>query len=708
MADYQITIQATCTGLDAIEAQLNRILSKNGPIELTANISGLDKQIKQVQNGMVSSGKTVGANFSKGFNSGLKAVKAPTLKETVNSIKKNAKEISKAASDAIKIDPSLDEKTAQKIANQYVKAQESASRKIADQQQKALQKQADTVAKIQKEASTGKLDAITSGLEKDIRKLGNIAPDRISSLKESLERVNALRQEIKSGKTFDGNDLLGDDLIKKKQQFDDYASSIKNSIKTLNDEFSGLDKPLDRLDAISASNKTLKWLKNNSKAAKAYGEVLEDLAAKQRVATTQGELKNLNRQVSAIQSKAALEGKTGSSFGEQLINDVKRLGSAFSAFGIIDNLVSDIPYQMYQAVAKVDDAMTNLKMATGVSNDEALQLMDTYSAMGDRLKATSTDVAASSVEWLKQGKSISEANALTEDSIILSKIGDLSSQDATKTITAAMKAYSLSTDEVMGFVDQISAIDMVSATDVGGLATAFNEVAANAKQAGISTEELLSYAAVIGETTQEGMASVGTSLNAVFSRMGNIKLSRLKDYETGEDLSNVETVLRGIGIQTRESNDEFRDFDEILDDIGSRYNEFSGVQQRAIAQALAGTNHMNEIMVLLQNYSKAQEYAELATNASGQSMEKYAAYTESLAGKMEGFKNSFQGFSTSVLSSDFLGGIIDSGGEALDVVSKLIDRFGMLGVLGGGYGLFKGIKGQGKLYCCCRKRALVA
>lgn len=41
----------------------------------------------------------------------------------------------------------------------------------------------------------------------------------------------------------------------------------------------------------------------------------------------------------------------------------------------------------------------------------------------------------------------------------------------------------------------------------------------------------------IGETTQEGMDSVGTSLNSIFSRMGNIKLSRLKDPESGEDLN---------------------------------------------------------------------------------------------------------------------------------------------------------------------------
>ena len=177
---------------------------------------------------------------------------------------------------------------------------------------------------------------------------------------------------------------------------------------------------------------------------------------------------------------------------------------------------------------------------------------------------------------------------MAQDSIILSKIGDLSSEEATSTITAAMKSYDLGVDEVMSFVDKISAIDMASATDVGGLATAFNEVAANARNAGVEVDKLLSYAAVIGETTQESMASVGTSLNAIFSRMGNIKLSRLKDPETGEDLSNVETSLRNVGIQLRSSIGEFRDFDEVLDEVSTNWNLYSEVEQRSIASSLAG------------------------------------------------------------------------------------------------------------------------
>ena len=45
------------------------------------------------------------------------------------------------------------------------------------------------------------------------------------------------------------------------------------------------------------------------------------------------------------------------------------------------------------------------------------------------------------------------------------------------------------------------------------------------------------------------------------------------------------------------------------------------------------THHMNEIMVLMQNYSDVQKYMNEAANSSGTSMQKYEAYTDSLAGK---------------------------------------------------------------------------
>ena len=71
--------------------------------------------------------------------------------------------------------------------------------------------------------------------------------------------------------------------------------------------------------------------------------------------------------------------------------------------------------------------------------------------------------------------------------------------------------------------------------------------------------------------------------------MGNIKLSRLKDYENdGEDLSNVETVLKKNGIALRDATGQFKEFDDVLDETASKWKNFDSVTQRAVANAFAG------------------------------------------------------------------------------------------------------------------------
>ena len=407
----------------------------------------------------------------------------------------------------------------------------------ANMEKEALKVQ-QQVQNIQKRVSQGFLDVDVSNVQKNLKKYAGVDSSTLKEVENSYQRLINLQKELQTGmNNGTGTKLSDTEFVDKYNQFSDVLQKCQNQMKVLSNEASSLTRPFNSLDAITASNKTLTWLNNNTKAAKDYGEALEQVASKQRSATSASELQQYNKEFKNIVSQAQLAGKTGKSFVDDFGRAFGQIFQFAGAYGMIQNVIFDVPRQMWQAVRDVDDAMTNLQMATGVSNEQAKELMSTYAQLGDQLKATSTDVAASATEWLKQGQSIEDSNALAEYSIILSKIGDLSSEDATKTITAAMKSYDLGVEDVMGFVDQISSIDLVSATDVGGLATAFNEVAANARQAGVSTQELLSYAAAIGETTQEGMASVGTSLNAIFSRMGNIKLSRLKDYETGEDLN---------------------------------------------------------------------------------------------------------------------------------------------------------------------------
>lgn len=547
--------------------------------------------------------------------------------------------------------------------------------------------------KIRYNVETGNYAARSSKMEKQLSVYSGQDTENVAkattALKTYNEELGNLQNHFNGSKRMNGSELAASF-----EKMTKAGDTFKNTLSQINDTQS---KNLATGVAERGANKIAAYYEANSKAVKKYGASLKELESQYRNAKTIEDKGNIENEFSTLKSRISAEGLTGKSGLDEAKRAFKQIGQFAMTYGLIQNTVMQIPSQMISAVKDYDSAMTNMQMATGISNNQAQELMNTYSDMGKQLKVTGVDVATSATEWMKQGKTIEESNKLAQDSIVLSKIGDLSSDDATRTITAAMKSYDLNESQVMDFVDQISAIDMASGTDVGGLANAFNEVAANANQAGISTKQLLSYAAVIGETTQEGMSSVGTSLNAIFSRMGNIKLSRLKDYQNGgEDLSNVETVLKGVGISLRDTDGEFKNFGDVLDDTAARWSDFGTVQQRAVAQAFAGTNHMNDFMVLMQQYSKAQEYMQTASDASGTSMEKYGAYTDSFEGKLEGLKSTFESLSNTVVNSDFLKGTIDTGTQALEIFDKVTNSLGVINTAAIGLGIFQGKNNSGE------------
>lgn len=548
-------------------------------------------------------------------------------------------------------------------------------------------------SKLKYNIDTGKYAAASSRMSKQLGAYGTQDTANIQKATAALASYNQALDKLQNH--YNGSNVLGKKQLQ--QTFQDMTKAgdtFKNTLSQIRDESS---KALSPTVASTSGNKVVEYMNANSRAVKKYGASLKTLEQQYRSMTTIEEKANYDKVFANLKSRIDAEGLSGNSWFGELKRATGQIAQFAGVYGMLQNTVMQIPYKAITAVKDYDAAMTNMQMATGISNTQAQELMNTYSDMGKQLKVTGVDVATSATEWMKQGKTIEESNKLAQDSIVLSKIGDLSSDDATRTITAAMKSYDLNESQVMDFVDQISAIDMASATDVGGLADAFNEVAANANQAGISTKQLLSYAAVIGETTQEGMSSVGTSLNAIFSRMGNIKLSRLKDYQNGgEDLSNVETVLRGVGISLRDTDGEFRNFGDVLDETAGRWSEFGTVQQRAVAQAFSGTNHMNDFMVLMQQYSKAQEYMRIADDASGTSMEKYSAYTDSLEGKLEGLKSTFESLSSTVLDSDALKGFVSGGTEVLGLIDKLTNSLGVMGTVAVGAGIFQGKNNSGK------------
>lgn len=348
------------------------------------------------------------------------------------------------------------------------------------------------------------------------------------------------------------------------------------------------------------------------------------------------------------------------------------LSTALTMVGI--HALTQALTQVYQNVVELDKAVVNLQVATGYSREQTQALISEYSQYAKELGATTTQVAEASDTWLRQGYSIEQSNALIKDSMMLSKLGQMDSADATNSLTSAMRGYQMSVQDVTGIVDRLVKVDMSAAVSSSFIATAMSETATSADLAGISMDQLIGYIATIGSTTQDSAESVGNSLKTMFARMGNIKQGLLEDPETGESLSGVESSLSGVGIKLRDSNSEFRNFGDVLNEVAGKWDSYSSVQKRALSVSFAGTRQQEKFLVLMQHYNEALGYTKESTEAAGTAIDKFSnTYLKSVEAAQDRATASFENFSNTVLNSDLVAGAFNTGSGLLDFLTKVID-----------------------------------
>lgn len=164
------------------------------------------------------------------------------------------------------------------------------------------------------------------------------------------------------------------------------------------------------------------------------------------------------------------------------------------------------------------------------------------------------------------------------------------------------------------------------------------------------------------------------NLNRLIAKSSHI--ANLHSKVTG--WNDVEKVLGKLGIKLRDNKDTFKDFGIVLDEIGSKWNGFTKVEQNAISVAISGVRNRENFLVLMNNYGKALEYAGVSANSSGTAMKKFEAYQDSIEAKSKKFTATLEGLSSAFVDSDLVKGILDIGSTGLSGLTKLIDKFGTI------------------------------
>ena len=328
-------------------------------------------------------------------------------------------------------------------------------------------------------------------------------------------------------------------------------------------------------------------------------------------------------------------------------------------------------------VKELNKAQTDLQIVTGKSNAEMVSLMGKYNELAKDMSVTTKNITSSADEWLRQGKSVAETNELIKDSVILSKVGQIDAAEATKYLTSAMNGFKAETSDVIGIVDKLTNVDLESATSAGGLAEAMSKCANSADVAGVSMDALIGYIATVAEVTQKSDNVVGESFKTILARMGKIKLNNWID-EDGKDISgeinDVEKTLAQFDIKLRKSATEFRNFEDVIYDVGMAWDKFSSVDQNAIANAFGGVYQRENIITLFENFNRALELSEVSANSAGTAYQKFEVYENSLEAATNRLTAAFESLAYNTINSNFLTGLANATAGIVEFVdnAKLI------------------------------------
>ena len=130
-----------------------------------------------------------------------------------------------------------------------------------------------------------------------------------------------------------------------------------------------------------------------------------------------------------------------------------------------------------------------------------------------------------------------------------------------------------------------------------------------------------------------------------------------KEGLSQEDFSNlneVEQVLKAVGIAVRDSVDNFRAVDDIVDDISEKWTSFTDVQKSGIATAVAGTRQRENFLMLMENMDLVAKYEKIAAESAGTAAKKMEAYTSGVEAAQKRLTASLEKWALMLNNSDVL------------------------------------------------------
>ena len=429
-------------------------------------------------------------------------------------------------------------------------------------------------------------------------------------------------------------------------------------------------------------------------SSKNYASIQSDIASlkelKHQLESNKISVEEFRKRLSELQASFSANSNAIKGTGENMRTLSARLGSLaqkFSAWLSVSQVIMlgvRSIRRMVSATIELDDAMTQLKIVTRDTSKAYEEYLGKITQIATKIGSAVPDLVDSTTTFARLGYSLEESTALAEFTAMLQNVGDIDVSDAQDAITAIVKAFGVSVDEIESIMDKLVITGNNFPISVSQIAEGMNNASSALAAAGNTFDQSVALLTAANTTIQNASKS-STGLRTIAARLRSTttELDELGESMTEAQYGELVAALTKYHVALTDINGEFRSTYDIVADIAAIWNDLNTMEQAALANAIAGVRQQSVFFSMVEQFQEASGAMEDMANSAGTLQESYATYIDSVTAHINQFKAAFQSLSQTTFSSDFLNGIIDFGTGILGVLETLMRLTDVLGGLNG-------------------------
>lgn len=234
---------------------------------------------------------------------------------------------------------------------------------------------------------------------------------------------------------------------------------------------------------------------------------------------------------------------------------------------------------------ELNKTLTKIAIVTGQTQQEVAKLGEEYNKLAYQMGVTTNEVARASVEFLRQGLSQEETMKRVQVATKYAKISSLDFNKAAEILTATTNSMNV---DIQRAADVFSYLGDVTATGADEIGEAFQKVGGSAGALNLNFEKVASWIAVLSSRTRESASTIGNSIKSILARIQNLKEKGF-DETDGTQINEVAKALATVGIQLVDENGQFRNFGQVMDELGNKWKNLDSRTKAYLATTIAGT-----------------------------------------------------------------------------------------------------------------------